>query len=317
MGFYILRRLLHAIPVLLGVTLITFVLFHVVCPNAAEILVGTKGGTGEEIKARIAKESARLGTDQPLTVQYGRFLNELVHWDFGQSWRLQKGRDVIDMLGDGVGPSLMLAVPAFLIELLLAVSLALFCAYYRNSVADITTVIVTVAMMSVPALSYILFGQYFLAHTWNMFPVFGYQPGLAGLATLALPILIWVALALGGEVRFYRTVMLEEMRKDYVRTAASKGLSTKRILFKHVFKNGMIPLITRVIVTVPFLMLGSLLIERFFGIPGLGSMTIDAVNQNDLPVIKAMVVISAILLVVFNLITDLCYALVDPRVRLK
>jgi len=316
-GVYILRRLLHAIPVLLGVTLITFVLFHVVCPNAAEVLVGTKGGTAEEIKARIAKESARLGTDKPLLVQYGKYLEQLVNWDFGESWRLQKGRRVLEMLGDGVGPSLMLAVPAFLIEMLLAVCLALFCAYYRNSIADITTVIVTVAMMSVPALSYILFGQYFLAHEWNMFPVFGYQPGLAGLATLALPILIWVALALGGEVRFYRTVMLEEMRKDYVRTAAAKGLSTRRILFKHVFKNGMIPLITRVIVTIPFLMLGSLLIERFFGIPGLGSMTIDAVNQNDLPVIKAMVVISAILLVIFNLITDLCYALVDPRVRLK
>jgi peptide/nickel transport system permease protein len=314
---YIVRRLLHAIPVLLGVTLITFLLFNVVCPNPATVLVGTKGGTSAEIQARIDKESKRLGTDQPLTTQYVRFLEDLVHWDFGTSWKLQKDRPVLEILKDGVGPSLTLAVPAFLIQLLLSVCLALFCAYYRNSVADVTTVIVTVAMMSVPALSYILFGQYFLAHEWNMFPVFGYQPGLAGMASLALPILIWVALALGGEVRFYRTVMLEEMRKDYVRTAAAKGLATRRILFKHVLKNGMIPLITRVIVTIPFLMLGSLLIERFFGIPGLGSVTIDAVNMDDLPVIKAMVVISALLLVVFNLITDICYALVDPRVRLK
>lgn len=313
MGVYIVRRLLHAIPVLLGVSLITFLLFYVVCPDPALVLVGGKNVTQEKIDAA----RKRLGTDRPLLAQYGSFLGEIATLDFGESWRLQKGRPVGEMLADGMGPSLKLAVPAFVLEMLLAVSLALFCAYYRNSLADIATVIVTVAMMSVPALSYILFGQYFLAHEWKMFPVFGYQPGLGGLPLMALPILIWVALALGGEVRFYRTVMLEEMRKDYVRTAASKGLPTRSILFGHVLKNALIPLITRVIVTIPFLILGSLLIERFFGIPGLGSLTVDAVNQNDLPVIKAMVVLSSLLLVVFNLVTDICYALVDPRVRLK
>lgn len=317
MGAYVLRRLLHAIPILLGVTLITFLLFYVVSPNPAKLLVSTKGLSQQEAEAKIAEESRRLGTDRPVIEQYGAFLGEILRWDFGESWRLQKGRSVLTMVAEGMGPSLTLAVPAFLLEILISISLALFCAYYRNSVADITTVIVTVAMMSVPALSYILFGQYYLAHQWKMFPVFGYQPGLAGLASLALPILIWVALALGGEVRFYRTVMLEEMRKDYVRTAASKGLSTRTILFRHVLKNALIPILTRVIVTIPFLILGSLLIERFFGIPGLGSMTVDAVNQSDLPVIKAMVVIGSVLLIVFNLITDVAYALVDPRVKLK
>ena len=313
MGAYIVRRLLHTIPVMLGVSLITFLLFYVVCPNPAVVLVGGKNVTQEKIDAA----SKRLGTDRPYYQQYGSFLKEIVTLDFGESWRLQKGRPVTEMLAEGVLPSLSLAVPAFVLEMLLAISLALFCAYYRNSVADITTVIATVAMMSVPALSYILFGQYFLAHEWKMFPVFGYQAGLGGLPLLALPILIWVALALGGEVRFYRTVMLEEMRKDYVRTAASKGLSTRSILFKHVLKNALIPILTRVIVTIPFLVLGSLLIERFFGIPGLGSITVDAVTNNDLPVIKAMVILSAGLLVLFNLLTDVCYALVDPRVRLK
>jgi peptide/nickel transport system permease protein len=312
MGTYVLRRLLYAVPILLGVTLITFVLFNIVCPDPAVVLVG-KGATAE----KIAAERHRLGTDQPLYAQYVDFLEQIVTWDFGTSWRLQKDRPVLDMVAEGAVPSLTLAVPAFLIELALALSLALFCAYYRNSVADVATVIVTVAMMSVPALSYIIFGQYFLAHQWKMFPVFGYEPGLAGLASLGLPILIWVMLALGSEVRFYRTVMLEEMRKDYVRTAAAKGLSTKRVLFRHVLKNGLIPVITRVLVTIPFLILGSLLIERFFGIPGLGSITVDAVGQNDLPVIKAMVVIGSILLIVFNLITDTCYAIVDPRIRLK
>ncbi len=317
MGAYLVRRVLHAVPILLGVTLITFLLFYVVSPNPARLLVSTKGLSQAEAEQKIAEESRRLGTDRPIHEQYGSFLKEIVTWDFGSSWKLQKDRSVLSMVAEGLGPSLTLAVPGFLLELLLAVSLALFCAYYRNSVADVTTVIVTVAMMSVPALSYILFGQYYLAHEWKMFPVFGYQPGLAGLASLGLPILIWVALALGGEVRFFRTVMLEEMRKDYVRTAASKGLSARRILFVHVLKNALIPILTRVIVTIPFLILGSLLIERFFGIPGLGNLTVDAVAQSDLPVIKAMVVIGSILLIVFNLITDLAYALVDPRVKLK
>ena len=312
MGTYVVRRLLYAVPILLGVTLITFLLFNVVAPDPAVVLVG-KGAT----PAKIAEERHRLGTDKPLHEQYVDYLGQILDWDFGTSWRLQKDRPVLDMVAEGAVPSLSLAVPAFLIELALALTLALFCAYYRNSVADVATVIVTVAMMSVPALSYIIFGQYFLAHEWKMFPVFGYEPGLAGLASLGLPILIWVMLALGSEVRFYRTVMLEEMRKDYVRTAAAKGLGTKRILFRHVLKNGLVPVITRVLVTIPFLILGSLLIERFFGIPGLGSMTVDAVGQNDLPVLKAMVVIGSILLIVFNLLTDICYALVDPRIRLK
>jgi peptide/nickel transport system permease protein len=311
-GVYVVRRLLYAIPILLGVTLITYVLFNVVCPDPALVLVG-KGATPEKIEA----ERKRLGTDRPHVVRYTEFLEQVVTWDFGDSWRLQKGRPVLKVIGEGVVPSLSLAVPAFLIELALALTLALFCAYYRNSVADVATVIVTVAMMSVPALSYIIFGQYYLAHKWKMFPVFGYEPGLAGLASLGLPILIWVALALGAEVRFYRTVMLEEMRKDYVRTAASKGLGTRRILFRHVLQNGLIPVITRVLVTIPFLILGSLLIERFFGIPGLGSLTVDAVYQNDLPILKGMVVIGSILLIAFNLLIDIAYALVDPRVRLR
>jgi peptide/nickel transport system permease protein len=310
MGAYVVRRLLHAIPILLGVTVIAFLLFYVVSPDPALVKVG-KGATEE----RIQEERERLGTDRPLHVQYWEFLKGAVQFDFGRSWKTD--RPVRDMILEGVGPSLSLTLPAFVIELLVAISLALFCAYYRNSVADITTVIVTVAMMSVPALSYILYGQYYLAHRWKMFPVYGYEPGLAGLASLALPILIWVLLAVGSEVRFYRTVVLEEMRLDYVRTAAAKGLGTRRILFKHVLKNALIPVITRVIVVIPFLILGSLLLERFFGIPGIGSLIVDALYTVDLPVILAMVVISSSLLVVFNLLADVCYALVDPRVRLR
>lgn len=310
MGTYVVRRLLHAIPILLGVTLLAFLLFYVVSPDPALVKVG-KGATEEKIQ----EERIRLGTDKPLPVQYWDFLRNAARGDFGTSWKTE--RPVLEMITEGVGPSLALSAPAFVIELLLAISLALFCAYYRNSLADVATVIVTVAMMSVPALSYILYGQYYLAHRWKMFPVYGFEPGFAGLASLALPILIWVLLAVGSEVRFYRTVVLEEMRLDYVRTAAAKGLGTRRILFRHVLKNAMIPILTRVIVTIPFLILGSLLLERFFGIPGIGSLTVDAVNTSDLPVIMAMVVISAVLLIVFNILTDVCYALVDPRIRLR
>jgi peptide/nickel transport system permease protein len=309
-GLYLLKRLLHAIPIVFGVTLITFLLFHVVSPDPAMVSAG-KGADA----AKIQEERIRLGTDKPLTEQYLEFLRQAVTLDFGESWKTR--RPVMEMVGEGIVPSLSLTVPAFLIELWLAVSLALFCAYHRGSFADVATMVVTVAMMSVPALSYIILGQYYAAHRWGMFPVFGYEPGLAGISTLVLPILIWVALVLGGEVRFFRTVVLEEMRQDYVRTAASKGLGTRRILFGHVLKNALIPILTRVIVTIPFLILGSLLIERFFGIPGLGSLTVDAVATSDFPVIKAMVVISAYLLILFNLVTDVAYGLADPRVRVK
>ena len=312
MAAYVLRRLLHAIPILLGVLLVTFFLFDIVCEDPA-LLNLPKGATKENVQ----EMRHRLGTDLPKAERLWNFVTQAAKLDFGNSWKVAKGRPVMEVIGEGVVPSLSLAVPAFLLEVLLAVSLALFCAYYRGSIADVATVIVTVAMMSVPVLSYVLFGQYFLAYEWKMFPVFGYEPGFRGVATLALPVLIWVALAIGGELRFYRTVFLEEIRKDYIRTAASKGLGTRRILFKHLLKNAMIPIITRVIVVIPFLILGSLLIERFFGIPGLGSLTVDAVTFGDLPVLKALVVLTALLLVVANIVTDLAYAWVDPRVRLQ
>jgi peptide/nickel transport system permease protein len=221
------------------------------------------------------------------------------------------------MIGEGVGPSLSLALPAFAIEVVIAVSLALLCAFYRGTLLDRTTVLLCVAGMSVPALAYILFGQYFLSYRWKLFPIYGYEPLPAGVVFLALPGLIWILLAVGSEVRFYRAVMLEEMQQDYVRTAAAKGLPTRRILFRHVLKNSMVQVITRVVITIPFLFLGSLLLELFFGIPGLGNMTVEAINRSDLPVVQAFVVIGSALYILFSLLADVCYALVDPRIRLR
>lgn len=304
---YVLKRLLYAIPVFFGIKAIVFLLFTVAAGDPAEKLAG-RHATPE----KIAEIRHRLGTDRPLDEQ---FWHDFFSFDLGRS--LFTDRPVSERIREGIVPSLSLAAPAFAVETILAVSLALFCAFYRGGLADRLVILLTAAAVSVPSLAYILFGQYFLAYRWNLFPIFGYEPLPAGWLFLALPGVISVLLSLGSEVRFYRAVMLEEMGQDYVRTAASKGLPTGKILFGHVLKNSMIQIITRVIITIPFLILGSLLLESFFGIPGLGNLTIEAINQNDYPVVKAFVLIGSFLYIVFSILTDVCYALVDPRVRLK
>jgi peptide/nickel transport system permease protein len=310
MTAYVLRRLLYAIPILLGVTSIAFLLFHVVGGDPAVARAG-RHSSPEEIAA-VRRE---MGTDRPLIEQYVKFLKETVTLDFGRSWQTQ--RTVREMLADGVGPSLSLALPAFALETILAIALALFCAFYRGTAADVGLRVLAVAAISLPSLAYILFGQYWMGFRWKLFPIFGYAPLPAGIVFLVMPMVIWVLLTVGSEMRYYRTVMLEEMAQDYVRTAAAKGLRPRRILFRHVLKNSMIPILTRVVITLPFLMLGSLLIEMFFGIPGLGALTADAIAQNDFPVIKALTVLGSILYVVFSVLTDVLYAVVDPRVRLR
>ena len=310
MTTYVLRRLLLALPILFGILTVTFLLFHVVGGDPALQRAG-KYADAEKL-ARIRHQ---LGTDRPMLEQYGRFLVSSATFDFGTSWTEQ--RPVLEMMAEGAGPSLSLAAPAFLLEVVLAVSLALFCAFFRGTLVDRLTVVLAVAGMSVPGLAYILFGQKYLAHEWKLFPIYGFEPLPGGAVFLALPALIWVALAVGSEVRFYRAVMLEEMAQDYVRTAAAKGLPARRILFGHVLKNSMIQVVTRVVISIPFLILGSLLLEVFFGIPGLGNKTVEAVNRSNFPVVQAFVVVGSVLYIAFSILTDVCYALVDPRVRLR
>jgi peptide/nickel transport system permease protein len=310
MAAYVLRRLLYAIPILLGVTVIVFLLFHVVAGDPALAKSG-RHATAEEIEGNRRE----MGTDRPLAAQYVSFLKETVLLDFGRSWQTQ--RPVREMLADGVGPSLSLALPAFVLETIFAICLALFCAFYRGTPADVSLRVLAVAAISLPSLAYILFGQYWMGFRWKLFPIFGYAPLPAGIVFLAMPMVIWILLTVGSEMRYYRTVMLEEMSQDYVRTAAAKGLPPRRILLGHVLKNSMIPILTRVVITLPFLMLGSLLIEMFFGIPGLGAMTADAIAQNDFPVIKALTVLGSALYILFSVLTDVLYAVVDPRVRLR
>ena len=309
---YIIRRLLYTIPIVLGVLLLTFILFNIVGGDISAEIAG-KAASKETIE-EIRKER---GYDRPLFLSWdsqfvSHFKNALT-FNFGSALDREP---VIDKIKRGVGPSLALTVPMFFGVVIISVSLSLVIAFVRGSAWDVSAVIICVAGMSIPYLSFILFGQYFLAYKLGLFPVF-FSPDLTTAQYVALPVLIGIVTGLGGNLRFYRTVMLDEMRSDYVRTAFAKGLGTSRVLFKHVLKNAMIPIITRVVLAIPFLFLGSLLLERFFGIPGLGYLMIEAIGSRDYFVINAMTYISAILFVIFNVITDICYALVDPRISFE
>jgi peptide/nickel transport system permease protein len=311
MGAYIIRRLLYTIPIVFGVLLLTFILFTVVGGDISFEIAG-KNASPETIK-EIREE---YGFNKPLFLawdsQFIRHFKDALTFDFG---RALDREPVIDKIKRGVGPSLSLTIPIFFGEVIISVSIALVIAFLRGRIWDILAVILCIAGMSIPYLSFILFGQYFLAYKLRLFPVF-FSPDLSIPQYVALPVLIGIVTGLGGSVRFYRTVMLDEMRADYVRTAFAKGLDIKSVLFKHVLKNAMIPILTQVVLAIPFLFLGSLLLERFFGIPGVGYLMVEAIGSRDYFVINAMTYISAILFVIFNLITDVCYALVDPRITL-
>lgn len=232
-------------------------------------------------------------------------------FDFGVSE--ETNQRVSRMITDGMWPSLSLTVPMFVVAVILEVILALVCAYFRNTFIDRFFVVVSVAMLSVPYLIWIIFGQYLFGYHFRLFPVWGYESA----RYLVLPCLIGILSGLGGGIRFYRTIMLDEMYRDYVRTAFAKGVSKPGVLFKHVLKNAMIPILTSVVVAIPFLYTGAMLLESFFGIPGIGNLAINAINNSDFDVIRSVVFIGAVMYVVANLATDIMYTLVDPRIRLK
>jgi peptide/nickel transport system permease protein len=307
---YLLRRLLQAIPIVIGVSIITFLIFNVVGGDPVYQMAG-KSATKEEIAA-LRHE---LGIDKPLYAQYFHYLKQITTFDFGRSYATKQ--KISEMVLEGIGPSLSLAVPAFIFGSLVAIVIALLVAFYRGSWIDRLMVLFAVAGMSVSILVYIVAGQYYLAYLKGIFPISGWEPGAAGIPFLILPGLIWVVVSFGSDVRYFRTVMLDEMNQDYVTTAYAKGLSRVPVLFKHVLKNAMIPIITRLVISIPFLYTGSLLLENFFGIPGLGCMSINAINSSDFPVIKAFTFIGSLLYVVGNIMTDVCYAIMDPRIRLK
>ena len=322
---YVIRRLLYAIPILLGVNLFTFALFFVVNTpdDMARMQLGVKRVTPEAIQ----KWKAERGYDKPLvwnaaaagnekltdTILFSKSVRMFVG-DFG---RADDGRDIAREIGTRMGPSLAIAVPTFVLGLFVAISFALLLVFFRATTLDFAGVVLCVAMMSISGLFYIIGGQWLVSKVWHLVPISGYSGGLDAAKFLILPVIIGVIGGIGSSARWYRTIFLEEISRDYVRTARAKGLPERVVLFRHVLRNALIPILTGVVVVIPTLFMGSLLTESFFGVPGLGSYTIDAINAQDFAVVRSMVFIGSVLYIAGLLLTDISYTVADPRVRLQ
>ena len=308
---YIIRRLMYLVPVLLGVCFLVFVLFNITAGDPVLMLLGKHGSPEQAAALR-----EQLGLNKSLFMQYLDVVRSAFTFDFGRSWSTKQ--EISSMMMQGAIPSLTLSLPAFVLSTFTSIFFAIVVAFYRGKGIDLFIRVACIAMMSISSLVYILVFQYLLAYKWGLFEISGYEMGFPNfLYYVMLPIIIWVILSLGPDIRFYRTLILDEIYQDYVRTAKAKGLSEKVILFKHVLRNAMIPIVTYTVVQLPFLLLGALLLESFFSIPGLGGMTITALNASDFPVLKAITILSAVAYIVFTLIQDIVYTLVDPRVKLQ
>ena len=322
---YIIRRVLYAIPILVGVNVITFLLFFVVNTpdDMARMFLGQKHVTQEQIE----DWKTERGYHYPLfynmqeegadTVRKTIFYNKslrLFIFDFGRS---DSGRDIGFDITQRMWPSLAIAVPQLLIGLLVAITFALLIAFFRATYIDYWAVVICVALMSISSLFYIIGGQYVMGKILRVVPISGFETGLFGIKFLILPVLIGIVGGIGSSTRWYRTIFLEEMNRDYVRTARAKGIAEQVVLFRHVLRNALIPILTGVVVILPLLFMGSLITESFFGIPGLGSYTIDAINRQDFAIVRSMVFLGAFLYIVGLLMTDISYTVVDPRVRLR
>jgi len=307
---YILRRILYLIPVLLGVCGIVFVLFNVVAGDPTLLLLG-KHATAEQ----ALELKQQLGLDKSMFMQYVDIVKSAFTFDFGRSWSTKQ--QISSMLAQGAIPSLTLTLPAFFISTIISILFATLVAYYRGKGIDLFVRISCIAMMSISSLVYILVFQNVLAYQFGLFEISGYEFGFPNFVPyVLLPIVIWIFLTVGPDIRFYRTMILDEIYQDYVRTARAKGLGEKTILLKHVLRNALIPIITYLVNQLPFLLLGSLLLESFFSIPGLGGIVITALNSSDFPVLKAMAVLSAVAYIAFTLLQDILYTVADPRVKL-
>lgn len=258
----------------------------------------------------IRKLSCRRVNQNPWNSQWTHYASQLLRMDFG--WSHSANQPVVDILLQGILPTLCLAAPILAGEVALSLILALGCAYCRDKLFDRSVLVLSVFLMSVNYLVWIVAGQYWLGYRLDLFPVWGFESW----HYLVLPVVVGILHGIGPNVRFYRTIMLEEMNRDYVRTARAKGVGTTGILFRHVLKNAMIPVITNVVLSLPFLYTGSLLLETFFGIPGLGYLSVNAINSSDVDVVRAVVLTGSFLYLAANLAADLCYAWVDPRVKL-
>ncbi len=321
---YIIKRILYAIPILIGVNLITFMLFFMV--NTPDDMARSQLGAKRVTQEMIEAWKADKGYDKPLFINKKKeglekvtdtlFMQEsikLFSFNFGFS---DTNRNIAKDIKERMIPSLSIALPTFLIALVTNISLALLLVLFRGSVLDTSMMVVAVMIMSISGLFYIIAGQVLFSKMWHLVPISGYASGLEGIKFIILPVLIGVFAGIGSGVRWYRSIFLEQINQDYVRTARAKGLSELRVLFGHVLKNGMLPILTGVVVVIPTLFMGSLIMESFFGIPGLGSYTIDAINAQDFAIVKAMVFLGSVLYIIGLILTDISYTLFDPRVKL-
>jgi len=322
---YIIRRVLYAFPLLLGINLITFVLFFVV--NSPDDMAKNQLGQKHTTPQQIEDWKRERGYNLPLvynedttgsakfteTIFYQKSIKLFV-FDFGSS---DSGRDIGYDISNRMWPSLSIAVPNLIIGLLVTITFALLIAFFRASYIDYWAVIICVALMSISTLFYIIGGQFIIGKLLKVVPISGYDTGLDSLKFLILPVIIGIIGGIGSGTRWYRTIFLEEIGKDYVRTARSKGISEQKVLFRHVLRNALIPILTGIVVVLPLLFMGSLLTENFFGIPGLGSYTIDAINRQDFAIVRSMVYLGSVLYIIGLILTDISYTLVDPRIRLS
>jgi len=322
---YIFRRILYAIPILLTVNVITFVLFFVV--NSPDDMARLHLGHKHVTQEAIDKWKTDRGYEKPLlwdnenhgvgkvrdTIFYDHTVN-LFLFEFGQS---DSGRDIGFDISQRMWPSLAIALPVLIIGLMVTVTFALIISFFRATYIDTVGVIACVIMMSISGLFYIIGGQYLAGKLLRLVPISGYEEGLISIKFVILPVIIGVLSGIGNGTRWYRTIFLEEINKDYVRTARAKGLSDSVVMYGHVLRNAMIPILTGVVVVLPSLLLGSLITEAFFGIPGLGSYTIEAIHSQDFAIVRSMVFLGSVLYILGLILTDVSYTIVDPRVRLS
>ncbi|NOZ53708.1 MAG: ABC transporter permease [Gammaproteobacteria bacterium] len=322
---YIIRRVIYAIPILIGVNLITFALFFVV--NKPDDMARMQLGFKHVQQADIDKWKQAHGYDKPLF--YNRAPTEgnaftdtvffvksvrLFAFDFGNA---DDGRNITQDISERMWPSLAIAIPVFIVSLLLNITFALIIAFFRASYVDYMGVVTCVILMSISSLFYIIGGQYLISKLLHLVPISGYSADLdTATKFLILPVIIGIVGGIGAGTRWYRTIFLEEISKDYVRTARAKGLSERLVLFRHVLKNALVPILTGVVAVIPLLFMGSLILESFFGIPGLGSYTIDAIRSQDFAIVRAMVFLGSVLYIIGLILTDISYTMVDPRIRL-
>ncbi|MCW3055904.1 MAG: ABC-type dipeptide/oligopeptide/nickel transport system, permease component [Chthonomonadales bacterium] len=311
---YVIRRVLYAIPILIGVSLLTFFLFHVSASpqQIARNNLSAKNPTEKQIDDWMAQH----GYNKPLPEQFATHMQSLLLLRFGKS-DASNGEDIWDRIRTGAPSSFMIASLIFVASLITTICGALLFAYFRGTYVDYWGTFLCVLLMSVVYIVYIVAGQFLLGKVLKYAPLAGFRSGIDAWKFVIVPTVIGVISGFGGATRLYRTFLLDEMNQDYVRTARAKGVSEQQILFRHVLKNAAIPILTSSAAAIPALFLGSLVTETFFNIPGLGSYTVDAINSQDFAVVRAMVFLGALLTIVGYILTDISYALVDPRVRLE